>query len=479
MATGTGTAIWLGKGMLTPPMDHQIRALSWSLDRPNGMLWMDIGTGKTLVALYLLRLRGIRRTLVVCPNSVRHVWEEESRKHCGAPVTILDGSAADRRRALAAPEGIFVLNYEGLKVLGGRKMRLTTEDGTELSKYTAGPLDDRMRFDAVIFDEAHHLKNWRAVQTKVAYALARQAKLVLLLTGTPVSKDERDLWSQAFIMDGGASLGRSFYQFLAKYFRKTMYDWLPKTGSREEILRKMHDGVFRVSREECFDLPPKAYETRLVSATAEQVKVMTELTDRLRADVAGGTVTAANVLVAVQKIAQVAGGFLLRSDGSYAYKFEPNPKLIALNDLLDEIGGLPTVIYHTFQEEGRMISEMLERRDAKVSKARGDLGAEANTDSIRKFREGKTDVLVASHWCGGEGLNLQRAAVAVFYSNSYEGATTRVQSEGRLWRYGRDGPCLFVDIVMEHSVDQCILDACRRKRKIADAVLEYFGTKER
>lgn len=95
----------------TPPLwPHQERALEFLRDKPGAMLAMEMGTGKTRIAIEHLERLDARRTLVLAPLSVvDHVWPDELRKHGRRPATVIplgDRHANVRAKLQSAGEGL-------------------------------------------------------------------------------------------------------------------------------------------------------------------------------------------------------------------------------------------------------------------------------------------------------------------------------------------------------------------------------------
>jgi len=88
----------------TEPRKHQYSCLAFGMDRQRLALWLDIGTGKTLTALYLTKIWRSERILVVCPKSVmRKTWVPEINAHCGWTYRVLSGTVEQRKAELARP----------------------------------------------------------------------------------------------------------------------------------------------------------------------------------------------------------------------------------------------------------------------------------------------------------------------------------------------------------------------------------------
>lgn len=175
-------------------------------------VWSSPGTGKTgstLTALDdLSYVEDIYPALIVAPLRVaRTTWPNEVRKWNHLKhlrVVVISGTLKERRAALRTPADIYTTNFEQLPWL-------------------VEELGDKWPFKTVVADEATKLKGFRLRQgTQRAKALARVAhtkiKRFIELTGTPSPNGLQDLWGQAWFIDKGDRLGRTFDAFKQRWF---------------------------------------------------------------------------------------------------------------------------------------------------------------------------------------------------------------------------------------------------------------------
>jgi SNF2 family DNA or RNA helicase len=171
------------------------------------------------------------------------------------------------------------------------------------------------------------------------------------------------------------------------------------------------------------------------------------------------------------KLAQVPGGTIITSDNSIKI-FNPNPKLDELVDLLAQIDE-KVVIFHAFTEEGRIIEQVCEGQGWNFCSLRAEVTDKAK--EIEKFQEDKNyRIMIAHPSSGGEGLNLQVANIAIFYSLGFIGHLRRDQAEGRIYRSGQNKKCTIIDLIAEDSMDEHLLTVQQEKRDVTEAILRFF-----
>ena len=113
--------------MLTPDLlhDYQKKAVNFQCTRPQSMLWLDMGLGKTIITLtsltHLLTTGFLRGVIVVAPiRVIRLVWRQEAAKweHTRhLRFSMVAGTRDQRTRALMRPADVYMTNYENLKWL--------------------------------------------------------------------------------------------------------------------------------------------------------------------------------------------------------------------------------------------------------------------------------------------------------------------------------------------------------------------------
>jgi len=448
----------------TEPLWHQKQILAWALPQDRVMLWMDIGTGKTLTSLYLTELWMCKKILVVCPNSVIKSWVEQVDKHIDKRCVVLKGTAEERWAKLKSDADIFVINFEGLLVLFWDRERRQID----YDRISA------LSFDGLIVDECHHVKSYFAICTRICAAISRRVKKVILMAGTPISSGEIDLWAEYYVLDGGKRLGRSFLGFRNSFFDRVIagrakggrffYNYIFKPMMRDALIERISDCTIYCRREDCLDLPDKIYEVRYIQPSQEQKYLLEGLVSELQPAIAGMSKT--ELVNSVVKMSQIVGGFYYAD--RRVIRLKSNPKMDELALLLDEIRE-KVIIFHEFVEEGRMIEQMLTKQGIQFASLRGEI--KDKDGEYRRFKEDdNVRVLVAHPASGGEGLNLQEASVAIFYSQGYSGIV-RQQAEGRIWRQGQKRKCVFIDLVMEGTVDEIKKEAVERKIEI-DEILK-------
>ena len=370
--------------------EDQRDAIDFIGDGEDSLIYADVGAGKTVIALTATLRHPGYRWLVLAPRKVcLNTWQQECAQweHLrDLPIAVAIGTPAQRRQVIHDSAPVTLLNYENLLWL--------------LETY------DPLPFDALICDEIDKLKDPKSKRFKAFRKRIQHLKKRVGMTGTPAGNHLLDLWAQAFIVDGGASLGTSFYKFRAEFFYQADYagyDWRPFPGAEEKIYAKL-DGLVFVSRNPegmpaVVDLPP-----RFIDLPAPLLKTYRKFERALALKFPdGGEVEAANSAVMSGKLQQFASGFLYRDDGDT--ELVHNEKYIDLADLISELQGQQLMVCYFFQAE---LAE-LQRRYRGLAYLGGGTTDAADAATIAAWNSGQLQLLAIHPGSAGHGLNLQFA----------------------------------------------------------------------
>ena len=458
----------------TPPRMNQKVAFAWALDgRDRCNLWFDVGTGKTLTAMYLAQLWNCRRLFVVCPNSVVMSWYHEIKEHMYTDLNVWDedgirpawltailahkstpdrhmlfNAYLDEKGSFAHHPQIHVINYEGLVPFFGARKR--SNKWAKSLLYDAYPALHKLGFDCLVIDEMHHAKSPDAMQTRILMDISRGMDHVIGLTGTPIDKNPIDIWSQQMIIDGGKALGANFVRHRNEMFQKCGFNWLPKSDTVTKIVEKIQPTVLHYSTEECVDLPDIVYQPRYLVYSDIQKTMINQIRS-------GNTAAPMTTTESWYAEARVCGGIDPYNDDMWLPE-TANPKIAALLDVLDS-GINRFIVYHFFVEEGRLLEHILDKHGVSYVSARGE------TDSVRALEEYKNDtsirILLANPASAGEGFNIQKTVHAICYYSRNWSSLSRKQTVGRIVRSGQTEKCLITDLILSGISDEdaynCVL----------------------
>jgi SNF2 family DNA or RNA helicase len=428
-----------------------------------------MGTGKTRAAAEALAAKmhagELRFAVVLCPKRVMGTWAREIDTWTRGSLrpVILEGATSERARAIRELQEtgtVLILNYEALRYPGMM--------GALIGLLQRAPT-------ALIPDEMHRIRNPSAQQSKLTLKLASLAAWRVGLTGTPVIQGAHDVWSQWYAVDLGQAFGANFVQFRREWFdvNPWTYEVQPRAGAEHAIGERMRARGLRYRKEDCLDLPPKLYETQEVEPTDEQARAYRQMRDELVATLNDpeNPATAANQLTAIMRLAQITSGFLPMEDGR-VHVFAPNPKLLLLDELLDELLlDNSVIVWCWYRHDVATLRARYARHHPSIIQG-GQTSADSEAQMAR-FQNRQTRLLIANQASGGLGISLTAASVAIYYSQNFS-LEHRLQSEDRCHRAGSEihNRVTYIDLMMRGTVDEVIQQALARKLSVAEMVVD-------
>jgi len=437
------TAVALADGLFP----HQIEGVAFLLGRRRAILADDMGLGKTRQAIVSLRHRtpaGPR--LVVCPASVKQNWAREIGVVApDTSVLVIEGSAP----ASLTAEWV-VINYD---ILGRHADSLM-----------------RVPWAALVFDEAHYLKNHTSARSKLARQLtaaaaaAAPALAVQLLTGTPLTSRPRDLFVLLQLV--AHPLGRSFLAFAKRYCaaEKGEYGW--KTGGAsniEELTVQLHGVMLRRSKDDVLALPPK-------------------LRTWLPVEVPAGTGSRA-----IRKVFELLAGKDSRPARSRDVELRRRGKLLAFlvearqalafaktSATLDFVRGAidqgeKVIVFSCFDDPIRKLATELGSAAVVVT---GKTPGTMRQSLVDRFQnEPDVGVFIANIIAGGIGLNLTAATQVVFNDLDWV-PTNHWQAEDRAYRIGQTRTVNVTYVVARDTIDDFVQAVLETKAALVKAIVE-------
>ena len=462
----------------TKPYAHQLTALQKSWNKETYAYFMEMGTGKTKVLidnLAMLYDKGkVDGALIIAPKGVIGTWyNQEIPTHLPdhiENVSVL-WQALITKKQQENLDSLFKTE-EKLHILIMNVEALSTSKGTE---FAAKFLNCHRSMIAI--DESTTIKNSSAKRTKNILSLAKLAKYRRIMTGSPVTKNPLDLYSQCEFLSPWLLNFQSFYAFRNRYAEmKTIHargrsiqvvNYFKNIG---ELSDKLKNFSYRVLKEDCLDLPDKIYVKRNIALTPEQLKVYQQMKTTALAILNGKQVTSVTVLTQLMRLHQITCGHFTADDGST--QIIKNNRISELMNVLEEIEG-KAIIWANYQHDIVQIQKAIEKeydKDYAVTYY-GLTPQDERQENIKKFQnDPNCRFLIGTPQTGGYGITLTAANTVIYYSNGYD-LEKRLQSEDRAHRIGQKKAVTYVDLITEKTVDEKIVKALRKKINIASEVL--------
>ena len=460
------------------PYKHQLTALEKSWNKETYAYFMEMGTGKTKVLIdnmSMLYDKGkIDSALIIAPKGVVKTWyEQELPTHLPnhiENVTVLWQSNITKTQQEKL-ESLFEIET-ALHILIMNVEALSTEKGV---KFAQKFLNSHKVLMAI--DESTTIKTPTAKRTKNIIDLGRMAKYRRIMTGSPVTKNPLDLYTQCEFLDPWLLDFTSYYAFRNRYAEMETMHLRGRTiqvVSEFKNLGELSDTVkkfsYRVLKEDCLDLPPKNFIKRHIVLTSDQRKVYEQMKKQAISVLNGKVSSTMTVLTQLMRLHQITCGHFTADDGSVQNL--DNNRIKELMDILEETDG-KAIIWANYQRDVNEIIKNIVKKygEGSIVDYYGLTPQDERQDNIRKFQNGdECRFLVGTPQTGGYGITLTKANTVIYYSNGYD-LEKRLQSEDRAHRIGQKKNVTYIDIICEDTVDEKIVKALRDKINIASEVL--------
>ena len=462
----------------TKPYAHQLTALEKSWNQITFAYFMEMGTGKTKVlidnAAMLYDKGKIDGVLIVAPKGVVKTWyEQELPIHLPNHIknmTILWQSniTKGQREKL---NSLFKSDHD-LHILIMNVEAFSTEKGKDFATKFLNSHRTLM-----VIDESTTIKNPTAKRTKNIIALSEISRYRRIMTGSPVTKNPLDLYSQCEFLSPYLLDFTSYYAFRNRYAEmKTLHlrgrsiQIVDEFKNLGELSNQLKGFSYRVLKEDCLDLPEKNWTKRQITLTHDQRKIYEQMKETALAHLNGKVASTMIVLTQLMRLHQITCGHFTADDGTI--QDIPNNRFKELLDVLSEMEGKAIIWAHYQHDVKNIIREVVKiYGEGSIVDFFGLTPQDERQDNIRKFQDDpKCRFFVGTPATGGYGITLTAANTVIYYSNGYD-LEKRLQSEDRAHRIGQKKAVTYVDIIAEDTVDEKIVTALRDKINIASQVL--------
>lgn len=434
-----------------------------------GYINNGLGSGKTLATLwgydYLRSLGRVGRLLVVTTlSTVDRAWGDTIFEHFPhLTFTVVHASSRERRiRMLEQPADIYIVNHDGLKVIGEQ-------------------LATRWDIDMVVVDEiSEAARNARTDRWKVLDQVVnkqpvkakRPPRICWGLTATPIPVEPTDAWAQCRLITPH-TVPTYYNKFKDMVMRQVgPFRWLARDNAIDVVHKAMQPSI-RFSREECVDLPPTTYVTREVPLTPEQDKAYKEMYSKLCAELEAGQVLAVNEAVKAGKLVQICCGVVIGADGE-EMTIPSKPRLEETLHLVQE-AHTKTIVFVPFISSLKVVAEYLRKHGHEVGVIHGGVSKNERNEIFTAFQRGQSmGVIVAQPAAMSHGLTLVAASTIVWYAPTNR-PDVYEQANGRITRPGQKHNTLIAHIegsVIERRMYQRLRDKQAMQGVLLDKIVE-------
>ena len=446
---------------------NQEEAFQFAINHSSCMLDMDMGTGKTRVAIDVaMELPDVHRILIVCPKAVIPVWRENLIKfregevwNCWDKQTgTVTQKAHDLRIWINAVESIkqfVVVNYDS--VWRG-----------DLGNF----IYQQAGFDMVILDESHRAKSAGSKVSKYLAMVGKRTPYKMCLSGTPMANSPLDVYGQYRFLDPSI-FGTRHDLFLQKYAVMGGPDLKFIVGfkNQQELNSRFNSIAYHCKMSDIADriklpnaLPPIK---EIVELPSKDMKVMKDLNKDFIAERNNGHIVINNVLVKLLRLQQICSGFCYTQESVFddAEMQELNTaKEDALYEMLMDIGeNENVVVFCNFKHELEAIHRAAEKNERKCFELSG------SENTLDEWKKTDGAVIAVQIQAGAEGVDMTKSNYAIYFSIPHSLAMYN-QSKARLYRPGQTRPVVFKHLIAKDTIDEAMYKSLMKKQDIVQSI---------
>jgi len=414
-------------------------------------LFMEMGTGKTLTTIEMVRQRAdrISKVVWVCPVSTKETIRKEILKHTNiSDIYVFDNKTDD---ANMPNTSWYIVGLESI----------SQSDRTTLALNALVDSDT-----CVIVDESSFIANHKSKRAERLSFITKECKYRFILTGTPLTNGIVSLYSQMKFLSPKILDYQSFYSFANNHlvYSEKYPGMIINTLHEEYLAAKIAPYVYQVTKEECLDLPEKVYDTRYFKMSEEQREAYDNAKIEFLEMIDPTEFSAVDIFKLFQALQQIVSGYR-NIDRSEPLYFDDMYRVDALEDVLYSIPkDKKVIIWAKYHYDIELIRKALGDNAVYYT---GLLNEQQKEKVLDEWRTSK-EYLVITQSSGGFGLTLVEAHYSIFYNNSFS-YSKRVQAEDRCHRIGQEQKVTYIDICCSDSIDERILGAIWSKASVAEA----------
>ena len=465
----------------------------------------EMGTGKTrqaLMSLQQLYMKGTNPfpTLIVAPNSTKISWKREAETVWpGLEVIVVKGSAAQRRKQLETPAHVYIMNWESVRghsrlaPYGSVSLTRCVECGGEDPRVTVARCEvhirelNQLKFNSVICDEAHRMKDPKAKQTRAVWAATGDAEIRFALTGTPIASTPDDLWTILHWINPDEWPSRSRY---VERMLDVSYNAFGapsvigvKATRQQEFFGALDPRMRRMPKAVVLShLPPVLFERRDVEMTPKQKKAYNQMVDQMVAELNDEQVlVTTSPLVRVTRLLQFASSYAELEKvwnekkeewEDHVNLIEPSCKIDAFMNDLPDFGDDQIVVFAVSRQLIEMLSAKLTKNKISHGLITGAQNADERQAYMDEFQAGKLKIMLCTIAAGGTGITLTAGRIAVFLQRSWSMIDNN-QAEARIHRIGSEihDSVTIVDYITEGTIEEVVIQAVQQKTDRLEEIL--------
>ena len=445
------------KAKLFPYQEHGIE---YCVFKKGAILADEMGLGKTIQAMSIAILKrqyyGFKKTLIICPASVKYQWQKEIEKFTDDRAIVVDGFPQTRAALYQSDDYFFyIINYE--TVLRDKLVI------------------DASNFEFIILDEAQKIKNYESKVSKAITELKKKHGLVI--TGTPIENKLIDIYSILLFVDKYRitplwefSYTHCIFDFQSKNKINGYYNLMSLNETLKDIvIRRQKKNVLK-------DLPSVIEQNVFLNLHAEQEYIHTGFKGRLATILGKKFKTAYDwdqIMLLLTNMRRVSNStFLIDKKTNYS------SKIIELEQILFDQMNLQNenrkiIIFSEWIDTLHLIEDLLNKYKVGFTKLIGKVNPKKRGLLVKTFEDNAECKVFLSTEAGGSGLNLQVADTLINFEIPWN-PSKKNQRIGRIDRIGQKSKKLHIfNFICRDSIEVHIASGLLLKQTLFDSVLGH------
>lgn len=411
------------------PFEHQKQTAEFLVSNPKAFCFNEQGTGKTASVIwaadYLMKRGVVNRVLVVCPLSImKSAWQADLFKFAlHRTVAVAHGDRNKRKKIVLGDAEFVVINFDGLSIVKEEVMQ-------------GG-------FDLIVVDEASAYKNAQTDRWKVLRDIARTAKGLWMLTGTPAAQSPVDAYGLAKLVNP-TGVPVFFGLFRDSVMNKvSQYRWVPKPTAIH-IVHKALQPAIRFEKAQCLDLPPVTFVDRDAPLTAQQAKFYNTLKKQMLIEAAGEEISAVNAAAKINKLLQISCGSVYTDTGEVV-DFDVSNRLNVVQEVIEE-SSHKVLVFVPFTHTINLLQNHLTKNGITCDVINGEVNVNKRSEIVTRFQtQADPKVLIIQPRAASHGLTLTAANTVIWYA-PVTSVETYLQANARIDRPGQKNNMTVVHI---------------------------------
>ena len=423
-----------------PPMEHQKEAIQKLAENKRFILADDMGLGKTTSTIIAALETGAKKILIICPATLKINWKREIENYSKKSVFIAEGKNFETNHDFV------IINYDIIKNFHDSKKKGE-------SKILEG------KFDLVIVDEAHYIKNAQAQRTKLINDIVKDIERVWLLTGTPMTSRPIDYFNLLSLVD--SPVAKNWMAYVVRYCAGYQFKVGPRkvwnvmgASNLEELRDRTTNTILRRLKEDVLDLPEKIITPIYLRLKSKEYEnLMGEYYEwyRSKPDESNSLTVQFTKLTKVRQVIA-------------------NEKTLQTIELAENIieQGKKVIIFCNFTESLDAIVQHFGKSAVKVN---GSMSKVERQNSVDRFQEDeKVKVFVGNIKAAGVGITLTAAEAVIMNDLSFL-PSDHSQAEDRAYRIGQKNNVLVYYPLFENTIEGLIYDILMAKKQVIATVM--------